>query len=75
MARLGQALPDEHPVRQKESEYAQVGYSSMLTQTWKFKEENTCGRNNGSVNVDADAVFLPFRLRQKLSAGAGVVRV
>jgi len=41
--------------------------SNMFIQTWrKIKEENMWSSKDWTVKVDADAVFLPTRLRQKL---------
>jgi len=41
--------------------------SNMFIQTWrKIKEENMWNSKDWTVKVDADAVFLPQRLRQKL---------
>jgi len=41
--------------------------SNMFIQTWKkIKEENMWNSKDWTVKVDADAVFLPMRLRQKL---------
>jgi len=43
--------------------------SNMFIATWKkIKEENMWSSKDWTVKVDADAVFLPMRLREKLSA-------
>jgi len=43
--------------------------SNMFIQTWKkIKEENMWSSKDWTVKVDADAVFLPMRLREKLGS-------